>query len=340
MARLKAWIANEWRKLLRALRESIPFVLLVLSLATALIWTYQQIGLFVFPAPPTGQPVGQFATEGIGSILAAIVGQLIRLTWPAVLLICVIVIFLSPAAKRVATATWSRTKRVKVGQVELELSSETAKKLHFETGEAFSQFRQVLNSEISRQVNAFKLRDMLEQTVASSSISKKILNATNFRCTIYIRDILFEDTLYQATEYYPWDGKLTSGRTFSSRFGIIGRAWRTGVSLGEGSVPTDEQVLITQWGMTKEEARRGSRSRPSYLCAVLRAPDMSGNDVATGLPVGVLFADSTDQNAFGDAAGAEAVAKELEDAAFNSGLRHALKELGNDIAKYSASIKI
>jgi hypothetical protein len=89
-----------------------------------------------------------------------------------------------------------------------------------------------------------------------------------------------------------------------------------------------------------EESRRGSRQKPSYICSILRAPNEKGENVPDGVPIALLFADSSISEAFGDQATATALAKHLADVAYNNGLRQRLKVLRSEISKYSASIRL
>jgi hypothetical protein len=135
-------------------------------------------------------------------------------------------------------------------------------------------------------------------------------NIEELRATVYTRDIVFSDYLYQLVDYYPVRSGAT-GRRFSQRFGIIGRTWRFRESLSEGNAMSGddkENLLVREWGMTKHEAAAASRARPSYLTIILKGTADSG-----ALPIGVLFVDSTKINAFGDKSTAQKVAAEFAD---------------------------
>jgi hypothetical protein len=75
------------------------------------------------------------------------------------------------------------------------------------------------------------------------------------------------------------------------------------------------------WGMFEEEAQPGSRGKPAYLCVVLRSD---------GIPEGLLFVDSPEQNAFGDDNGdpttADRVAAAMEQNARVRALADAIAE--------------
>ncbi|WP_296612404.1 hypothetical protein [Sphingomonas sp.] len=279
---------------------------------------------------------------GIGRIAHASIGELIRFTWPAVVLVIVALVLLTRRLDGGAMWLARRAQKVKVGEVELEFTPEAAKRLAQTTEEAFDSFREKADREFRRQVAALDIRQSLEMMLRNANAlkdGKPISDIASVRCTLYVEDILFEDRLYQLTEYYPWDGKSSAGRTFSKRFGIVGRSWRTETHLAEGDVRTDRESLMCDWGMTREEASRLTRQRPSYLCSVLRAPAQDGTDSPDGLPVGLFFADCDSIGAFGDAKSATALAAAIAKAAFECGLRARLKVLREELNKYSAAIK-
>ena len=140
-----------------------------------------------------------------------------------------------------------------------------------------------------------------------------------FRSTIHVVDILFAESYYQLIPYVPVGGG--EGRSWSIRYGIVGKTWRQAESNGEGNLKMSNEDLIHLWGMTAEEARTAKQTRPSLLAVMLR-------DGWTKVPVGILFADSTKTDAFG-ATKIEwmAMAERLEDGARKIGLTAALSSL-------------
>ena len=85
--------------------------------------------------------------------------------------------------------------------------------------------------------------------------------------------MVFSDRLYQLSEYYDKHGRRIpgerSGRTYSIRYGIIGRVWRSGVAEVEGELISAEdrhqigdnpdvreleKFIARRWGLTLEEA--------------------------------------------------------------------------------------
>lgn len=118
----------------------------------------------------------------------------------------------------------------------------------------------------------------------------------NFRCTVHIADPVHEGHLYQLLDYYPEGGGAF--RSYSDRYGIIGKVWRSEQSQIVGNLlpnlpaetPREQMIAIItrDWGMTKREADRALK-KPSYVCLLLEHE----ND-----KLGVLYMDSGKQEAF------------------------------------------
>jgi hypothetical protein len=142
--------------------------------------------------------------------------------------------------------------------------------------------------------------------------------AEGFRSTIHVRDILFAESYYQLIPYFPAGGG-GDGRSFSIRYGIVGKTFRQGASNWMGDLKMSHANLIDLWGMTAEEATLAKSTRPALVAIVLRD--------ATKEVVGILYADSNTVNAFGDTTTGEAVAAALEMGAIDGGLTAALANL-------------
>jgi len=146
------------------------------------------------------------------------------------------------------------------------------------------------------------------ETALPNVLNNKQLNwePSGVRATSHVDDIVFISFLYQLVDYFPPDrsGSSRAGRRFSQRYGIIGQSWRLNESLGRGAAvsgmadpsPTRDdrkraiKQLVEKWGMTEEEAGRVSHERPATLSVMLRYD---------GQRYGVLYIDSTRENAFG-----------------------------------------
>lgn len=160
---------------------------------------------------------------------------------------------------------------------------------------------------------AEQLRAKHKIDLAVARISKTIYDCIgvdcpdDFRVTVYIPDLLFEDRLYQLTEYYNKEGhpitENRAGRVYSIRYGIIGRVWRSGVPEVEGRLISEEdqnlikdqndiaeleRFIARRWGLTLEEA---AKVRPYNSYGAIR---IDGG----GIPRGLVFFDSKKKDAF------------------------------------------
>ena len=117
-----------------------------------------------------------------------------------------------------------------------------------------------------------------------------------YRCTLYVPDLVFADTLYQLLDYEP--SGAGRGRIFSIRYGIVGRVWRSRTSdihkfkpgADEENEAVDQDELVREWGMSRREAQTAAEGRPSFLCVMLSN--------AEGDPVGLFYMDSKDPTDF------------------------------------------
>jgi hypothetical protein len=143
----------------------------------------------------------------------------------------------------------------------------------------------------------------------------------HLRSTIHVRDILFAESYYQLVPYYPPtdDGKRGDGRSWSIRYGIVGRTWRKGETFGVGNLSMSPEDLIVGWGMTKGEAEEAKQQRPSLIALPIRS--------GTGDVIAVLFADCMRDFAFGDTDGIRDISDRLEDGIRSTGLGPALEAL-------------
>jgi hypothetical protein len=188
--------------------------------------------------------------------------------WPVVVVagICVLV---SEPGRKVLKDLLSSVRRLKAFGVELELgSNDDARKLKTSLEDEFRVYREEVVAEFDRQARRFNVGRLLARVV-EELVEKALVDPKNkeYRCTVYVEDIVFEHALYRLLDYYPGgDGK---GSTYSSRFGIIGRSWRLEEPQGPTEVSDDREALINTWGMTREEAA-GKQSARWYATYPLR----------------------------------------------------------------------
>lgn len=161
--------------------------------------------------------------------------------------------------------------------------------------------------------------------------TRELLKGVNLRSTIYVQDMLFDESLYQLLDYHPptsEGGK--KGRAFSTRYGMIGRSWRLEKSDFNGKVPTDPEDLIGKWAMTRTEAREAALGRKSFACILLK----NVNDECLGL----FYMDSHPESVF-DPTWTQTEKLVREEAASN-GLIAALQRVYTDLIAPSARVKI
>lgn len=162
----------------------------------------------------------------------------------------------------------------------------------------------------------------------------------DFRLTVYVPDLVFDDQLYQLVEYYDKRGdRITeskSGRAYSIRYGIIGRVWRSGVAEIEGElISKEDQALIKdisderelekfiarRWGLTLNEA---VRVRPYQSYGAIRVERGERSP-------GLVFFDSKKKDAFGDSD----TKSQIDAAVQNSELAVSLLEISREIGQWS-----
>lgn len=202
-------------------------------------------------------------------------------TWPFVVLTGLLLLVFSTSGQRLLQQL--RLQRVAGFGFEIELSPEGATELRVTLEQAFADYRSRAQTEFDRLSHKHKVDERLGRAVREAI---EPLGGSGLRCTVYVQDPLFKDGLYCLVDYYP-DGRAR-GRTFSIRFGIIGRAWRKQESQLEEEVSSDRKMLVHEWGMTAQEADVAQRRAADLMCVVLKDD---------GEIVGVLFA-SADPGSF------------------------------------------
>jgi hypothetical protein len=180
-------------------------------------------------------------------------------------------------------------RKVKYGGLEMEISADTVDQIRSLLTGSIDDLIAKARLEYDRMADLMNIYLLLEKCCSdalarigeSHGLDEHI---EDLRATVYTKDIIFSDYLYQIVDYYPGPSG-TAGRRFSQRFGIIGRSWRSRESLSEGEAMSGDDKkssLIREWGMTRNEADAASRARPSYLTVILNGAADSGR-----LPIGM-----------------------------------------------------
>lgn len=260
------------------------------------------------------------------------------LAWPVVALvgICILAWLSRKANDRglpgILSAVASRVRRVNAFGVELELNAESAARVRATIEEVFGDYRNQINRAFDRLVRIHGVTEAHQRTVDAAVAVLNDEAKDSYRSTLYVRDALFLDRLYQLVDYHP-RGR-GRGRTFSVRYGIVGRAWRLDRDQLEEDVPPTVEELVTKWGMTREEAAGAGHGHRSFAAVVLRN--------STKHRVGLLYIDAEPAGAFSDRAGDphHAVPLAIRKAADETGLVAALTELGRQMAEGAPEIRL
>jgi histone H3/H4 len=231
------------------------------------------------------------------------------IAWPVAVVAIVALFAFHPRLNRLFGLA-KIVKKISAGGIQMEISADAVDAVRKQLRLSISELIENAEDEYRRMAEAMRIYELLERVVIEAF--KRILEnnglafVRDIRATIHVQDIVFREYLYQIVDYYPPSG--AAGRRFPQRYGMIGRSWRLGESLGEGDAfeggKGEERALIMEWGMVRQEVNANSRNRSAYLAIILREDN--------GVPVGVVFADSGTAGAFGDDSKATKVAIELE----------------------------
>ncbi|URD62170.1 hypothetical protein M8312_06610 [Sphingomonas sp. KRR8] len=222
---------------------------------------------------------------------------------------------------------------------EVELDRTTLDRIKRDTEKTFTSLIKETNSEIKVFSEGLFIADRLESAawaiINSFFGQTPIPPASQLRFTVHIPDVIFQDFLYQLTEYFhpaSTAGGRKAGRRFSSRYGIIGLAWRTFTSRGVGAAfqgsAQRTQQLIEHWSMTPGEAQE-AKKKPSCIAVMVK-------DEIFKKPRGLIYFDSELVNLFGNDQQAAAFSSRCESI-------QEVVELGNallELERFSSQLKI
>ncbi len=275
------------------------------------------------------------STPAAGDSFADFVGALSSFWTPFFLFLIVILLLRTPAIVRFLT---SKIRRVSAFGVEFEFTEESAQATRQTVEDGFQAIRAALTREIDVAVDAGFLGEKFEQSLdrilpiptglggPGSQVDK-----VDARCTLHIPDLLLRNYLYQLLDYYPDGGG--KGRAFSIRVGLLGRVWRLGESDIEAEPVKNPRDLVKAWGLTIKEAKASKAKRKkAFLAVVLK----DGTDT----PVGVLYMDSPEENAFGAPKHKEKVIARVNDACAATSLTEGLAELLRELRKYGPQVDV
>lgn len=226
--------------------------------------------------------------------------------WPIAVLLIVIISLISIARsntiKGLVRGAVSLVRSVEIGGVKMEIDTSVVAEVKKFLGDSMHELAMKAKGHYDQLATATSVDEKLRNVVRVGL--QEILKKNNLaqwppdlRATVHVPDIVFKDYLYQLVDYYPGPERHHPlGRRFSQRFGIIGRAWRLGRSIGRGKAVSGTDAasqLIMDWGMQPREADDHSHLQPANLCVILF--DQTDNK----RQVGLLYVNSTKENAFG-----------------------------------------
>jgi len=184
--------------------------------------------------------------------------------WPLAAIIAVFFLASSRTLQQGARSVFQRVSKLKAGSYEVSFSQEGARRLKRDLEESLADFGDQSRTEYTRSVRTHRLKEILDTVLKQMLEISKVIEAPdgdgirekNVQATVHILDVLYEDSLYQLVGYIPSGGG--DGRRFSTRFGAIGTALRSGKNIYWNIKTTELSAdrLITHYGMTSAEAAR------------------------------------------------------------------------------------
>lgn len=261
--------------------------------------------------PRTVQPAPS-ADGKDGCVLRDWAAILNAIAWPAAAVVVVCLLgFVQGASQRIGEI-FGIFQSVKLFGAELVLSEKGVRTAREAIPAYKKQVREAFDGWVAQGDLQAKLAAAMLDT---SPLLQRLASVSGFRCTVHVPDVLFSDTLYQLLDYFPSGGG--AGRTKSTRFGIIGKVWRSRQAELRGDVSTEPKRLISEWGMTPEEAVAAGTGRQSFACTPLQHERAA---------VAVVYMDAPARDAFTFTNGDE-VAREVQTSFDSTKLTEAIAEM-------------
>lgn len=231
------------------------------------------------------------------------VGVTNALAWPVAVVLTVLILIVGIVTSRRIRKVFGLTRIIrefKAGGIEMKIDSDVVKEVQAHLRDSFTELVADAKAHYQEMASVQRISQHLGKVILQAlpevleNHNLKIDLAT-VRATVHVPDIIFSEHLYQLVDYFPGGGG--ADRRFPEGFGIMGRSWRLGESMGRGLAVLPGTVgvreLIEQWGMSYKAALVQSRRSPADLCIILKS------ETEEQLPVGLLYIDSTLENAFG-----------------------------------------
>jgi hypothetical protein len=225
---------------------------------------------------------------------------LLGILWVIVFLGILVYLFQSPGVLRILSSFFGLLRSFKGFGLELNFAEHN--KANEEIHIAFQKIFTELRKQIKTHIKLFTQRKNLQEVIGK--ISKDIANDIkqikseqrdiDYRCTIHVPDMLFEQFLCQLVNYEPRGKGI--GRSWSIFYGIIGRTWRSKeyevLHLSPERSREDVFKCIREYGMTQNQADVAAQGMSSFMCIPIK--DSNNGDM-----LGVFYMDAKDQDAFG-----------------------------------------
>lgn len=252
----------------------------------------------------------------------------VGLAWPVFAFLLIAALCLRPVQSRLETLL-SPLSAVRLPGFEVLVKENASRRIEH----VFQQYRDERKALFDRWVDKEELSrkfaiamQQVEGGLALASSGERV----GFRATVHVDDYLFADTYYQLLDYWPAGGGR--GRTFSVRYGIVGRSRRAGRSFVYSRPVRDDEELVLEWAMTEDEVRERGEKPQSFGCVVLR-------DGVTKNAVGYVYLDSHPVGVFGED-GNSTFAAAVEAACGESGLTASLAIIRSQVLVHAPRLKV
>ncbi|HLJ86370.1 MAG TPA: hypothetical protein VKZ53_06075 [Candidatus Angelobacter sp.] len=230
------------------------------------------------------------ATPGFLERIKSVKDEILAVLWPVLAVMLVWYLLHSKAAITFFRQLGTVFSNLKMPGG-LEIGFATAIKSSQE--EVLSDYRKQVISKYDGLSAQYQIAETLSRIVSGpikNFFETAGIKDPHFRCTVHVRDILFDNSLYQLTNYIGRE-KGGKGRAWSIRRGMIGRTWRLEESYKKGQIPITQRELIETWGLTRDETE-GITQIQTMLCYLIKGQNQS--------PLAMLYLDATEKDAFGN----------------------------------------
>ncbi|MDJ0826902.1 MAG: hypothetical protein QNJ16_15500 [Rhodobacter sp.] len=251
---------------------------------------------------PTPTPPAEPVTSTAWTILSNVGAFIQANPWPSLAAFVIAWLFAVPSARASLQRGFQSLGITKItaSEIEIAFDTESRKVIERDIQQAFGdieKFREKGRAAVRMEVRQLGIAAEFDQLMHNIFYTKfrdkygrmntytgKEINA---RATIHIQDLVFSTQLFQLLDYFAFVRGEGFGRALSTRYGIIGRVWRSEEPASAGGltdrVATDSSAQLSaketeaqiteiqkEWGMNRKEAV-DRMQRPSYCCIPIRS---------------------------------------------------------------------